>query len=65
MNFTKVVGVGDALTYRESTCPFCGKEHVTAQWLNVICPCGAKFYVNTHEWLDRNTGRIIKVKEEV
>ena len=64
MNFTKVVGVGDALTYRKSTCPFCGNEHVTAQWLNVLCECGAKFYVNTHEWMDRKTGKIIRVEEE-
>ena len=65
MKTMKVVGIGDSLTYRESTCPFCGKEHVTAQWLNVICSCGAKFYINTHEWWDRKTGRIIKEEAHV
>ena len=49
---------------RISTCPFCKRAHVTPIWLNVICSCGAKFYIHTNEWWDRKTGKIIKGGEE-
>ena len=61
---TRVTNIGETIVYRESTCPFCGKKHITHTWLNVICPCGAKFYIHTHEWLNRKTGEKIKVEEE-
>lgn len=41
-------------------CPFCGTKHATRPWLNVLCPCGAKYYVRDREWWDRVTGKIVK-----
>lgn len=38
------------------TCPFCKREHEQHDWLNIICPCGAKYYFREKYWLDRNTG---------
>lgn len=44
------------------TCPFCKREHFHDRpYLNVICHCGAKLYVNDGTWLNRKTGE--KVKE--
>ena len=37
-------------------CPFCGTSHDVKPHLNIICPCGAKYYINTKEWWDRTTG---------
>lgn len=37
-------------------CPVCGKAHVQRKHINVICPCGAKFYYIQTYWLDRTTG---------
>lgn len=45
---------------RISTCPFCGNVNVTRPHINVICPCGAKFYIHTQEWWDRKTGTVVK-----
>lgn len=42
------------------TCPFCGKENVARAHLNVICSCGAKFYISNNEFWDRKTGKIVK-----
>lgn len=42
-------------TYHER-CPFCGKWHIQSMHLNIICPCGAKYYIHTGEWLDRKGG---------
>lgn len=42
------------------TCPFCKRYHMVPYYLNVICSCGAKYYINTREWLDRRTGKIVK-----
>ena len=42
-------------TYRK-TCPFCRGEHEAALWLNIICPCGAKYYYPQKTWLNRATG---------
>ena len=41
------------------TCPFCGKEHVSSAYVNVICPCGAKYYIHNNEFWDRK-GTIVK-----
>lgn len=38
------------------TCPFCKRTHFTRPYLNVICSCGAKFYILSGMWLNRNTG---------
>ena len=45
---------------RLTVCPFCKKVHKTPFWLNVLCNCGAKYYINTNEWWDRKTGKIVK-----
>lgn len=38
-------------------CPFCGKTHDSENtYLNIACSCNAKYYANTHEWLNRNIG---------
>lgn len=37
-------------------CPFCGKEHEQRAWLNIICDCGAKYYLIWNVWIDRKTG---------
>ena len=42
-------------TYRK-TCPFCRREHEQALWLNIMCPCGAKYYYPQKTWLNRATG---------
>lgn len=38
------------------TCPFCGAVHEFKPWLNIICPCGAKYYFMEKFWLNRQTG---------
>ena len=40
------------------TCPFCGKTHDNSKhpYLNIVCSCNSKYYANTDEWLNRNTG---------
>lgn len=39
------------------TCPFCGKTHGNSNpYLNIVCSCNSKYYANTGEWLNRNTG---------
>lgn len=40
------------------TCPFCGKIHDNSKnpHLNIVCSCNSKYYANTDEWLNRNTG---------
>lgn len=49
-------------------CPYCGKEHVQRLYFNTICPCGAKYYFNTREWLSRkpqtNADRIRAMSDE-
>ncbi len=35
------------------TCPFCGKKHQQRLWVNIICPCGAKYYFTNGKWLQR------------
>lgn len=47
-------------TVRVISCPFCYKQHVANRHINVICGCGAKYYVNTNEFWDRKTGKIVK-----
>lgn len=37
-------------------CPFCGKSHTQRIYINIICPCGAKYYFRTREWLNRRNG---------
>lgn len=48
---------------RTTTCPFCGNVQTTRYWLNVLCPCGAKFYIHNREWWDRKTGAVKKEEE--
>ena len=61
---TRLVRIGDTLVARDTICPMCGKRHVSSMWVNIICNCGSKYYINTTEWLDRNTGVAIKVEEQ-
>lgn len=42
------------------TCPFCKRKHFTRPYLNILCHCGAKFYMNDRTWLNRKTGEKIK-----
>ena len=35
-------------------CPFCGRTHVLRPWLNLVCPCGAKYYIHNKEWWERH-----------
>lgn len=42
------------------TCPFCKRYHFVSSHINIICPCGSKFYINTREWWDRKTGKVVK-----
>lgn len=42
------------------TCPFCGSICEGNMFLNLICKCGAKYYVQSDIWLDRK-----KTKKEV
>lgn len=58
----KQIGV-DSLTSRITICPFYGNVQATRPWLNVLCPCGAKFYIHNREWWDRKTGKVIKEKQ--
>jgi len=37
-------------------CPFCGSKHDEKPHLNIICSCGAKYYIHTQEWWSRTTG---------
>lgn len=48
------------------TCPFCGETHETYRnpYINIVCSCNAKYYANTSEWLNRNTGERKKVMLE-
>lgn len=41
--------------YRK-VCPFCGKKHYQRIFINIICPCGAKYYFRSREWLNRKDG---------
>lgn len=41
-------------------CPFCKKVHsIASPHLNIICECGGKYYANTGDWLNRNTGETV------
>ena len=39
--------------YYKETCPFCGQTHFQRIRINIICPCGAKYYFHKREWLNR------------
>ena len=43
-----------------TTCPFCGKQHIRNIYINAICDCGAKYYVNGKYWLNRKNGEVVK-----
>ena len=60
---TRLVSIGGTIFARDSVCPFCGKRHITLMYINIICDCGAKFYVRTCEWLNRKTGAGLKATE--
>ena len=38
------------------SCPFCGRKHHLRMYINIICPCGAKYYALQGYWLNRKTG---------
>ena len=42
------------------TCPFCSSTCEGGKYINLICKCGAKYYVQSDIWLDRKTGKEIK-----
>lgn len=42
-------------------CPFCNKIHqVTSPYINVVCGCGGKYYANNGDWVNRDTGEVVK-----
>ena len=41
-------------------CPFCSQQNVARAYINVLCRCGAKFYIHNNEFWDRKTGKIVK-----
>lgn len=47
----------------KNKCPFCG-EIVERRFeeCNGFCKCGAKYYFNTKEWLNRKTGERLQEK---
>ena len=45
---------------RKITCPFCDRRHVIAAHLNVLCSCGAKYYIHNGEFWDRKDGNVVK-----
>ena len=49
-------------------CPYCGRQHVHQNCLNILCPCGAKYYSDTQQWLSRkpqtNADRIRAMSDE-
>lgn len=47
---------------RFTKCPYCGRWHPVRAWANILCPCGAKYYIHTREWWDRT--RLNSKKED-
>lgn len=46
---------------REIKCPFCDCTNIIAAHLNVLCPCGAKYYIHNNEFWERKIGgKIVK-----
>lgn len=49
-------------------CPYCGKEYVHQNCVNILCPCGAKYYSHNSQWLSRkpktNADRIRAMSDE-
>lgn len=41
-------------------CPFCGHKNVVRPHINVLCPCGAKYYISDNTFWDRKYGKIVK-----
>lgn len=48
-----VTGSGIDRMNNKIKCPYCGRTHYVAPHLNVICPCGAKYYIHLREWWSR------------
>ena len=42
-------------------CPFCNEQNIARWNINVLCSCGAKFYIHNYEWWDRKNGKVLKV----
>lgn len=47
----------DSIKTYKQFCPYCGKDHEQLMHINIICPCGAKYYFRENTWFDRKTGR--------
>lgn len=41
-------------------CPFCKHQNYTLFHLNVLCSCGAKYYIHSGVFMNRNTGDIVR-----
>lgn len=48
---------------RKITCPFCRHQIIARAHVNVLCPCGAKYYIYTKEFWDRKDGKIVENPE--
>ena len=48
------------MVMREIVCPFCGCKNVASKNVNVICTCGAKYYIHNGEFWNRKNGNIVK-----
>lgn len=45
----------------EIKCPFCGRINVNRAHINILCPCGAKYYIHNNEFWERKPGgKIVK-----
>ena len=44
------------------TCPYCGSFCTGRKDINLICKCGAKYYVKHDIWLNRKTKKGDKMK---
>lgn len=38
---------------RQIKCPFCECVNVVSAHINVLCPCGAKYYIHNDEFWNR------------
>ena len=47
---------------RVINCPFCGTQNISRYHLNVLCSCGAKYYIHNGEWWDRKNGNVVRTR---
>lgn len=51
----------NSMLMREIKCPFCGCLHIKPACINVLCSCGAKYYIHNGEFWERKpSGKIVK-----